>query len=166
MKTYTPKESDIERRWWLVDAEGETLGRMASRVAAVLRGKHRADFSPHLDLGDFIVVVNADKVAVTGNRLEQKMYHRHSGYPGGLRSETMEELMARRPERVIRLAVKGMLPRNRLGRRMLGKLKVYQGSEHPHAAQAPERLDLSAVPNAAQIAAQIPADAGSVEETE
>ena len=161
VKTYTPKESDIERRWWLVDAEGEILGRMASRVAALLRGKHRPDFSPHLDLGDYVVVVNADKVAVTGKRLEQKLYHRHSGYPGGLRSETMEELMARRPERVVRLAVKGMLPRNRLGRRMLRKLKVYKGAAHPHAAQAPKQLDLRAAPNAAQAAAGME----SVEET-
>jgi len=161
VKTHTPSESNIERRWWLVDAEGQTLGRMATRVASVLRGKHRADFSPHLDLGDYVVVINADKVAVTGRRLEQKMYHRHSGYPGGLSSETLDELLRRQPERVVHLAVKGMLPRNRLGRRMLGKLKVYRGAEHPHAAQSPQPLDLAAVPNAAQLAA-----ATKVEESE
>jgi large subunit ribosomal protein L13 len=151
VKTYTPKETDIERRWWLVDAEGLTLGRLATRVASLLRGKHRPEFSPHLDLGDFVVVVNADKIAVTGNRLQQKMYYRHSGYPGGLKARTMEELMAYRPERVIRLAVKGMLPHNRLGRRMFGKLKVYAGPDHPHAAQQPVPLDIMAFPNAAQL---------------
>ena len=151
VKTYTPKETDIERRWWLVDAEGLTLGRLATRVASLLRGKHRPEFSPHLDLGDFVVVVNADKIAVTGNRLQQKLYYRHSGYPGGLRSRTMEELMAYRPERVIRLAVKGMLPHNRLGRRMFRKLKVYAGPDHPHTAQQPVPLDIMAFPNAAQL---------------
>jgi large subunit ribosomal protein L13 len=142
VKTYTPRPAEVEKRWWVVDAEGEILGRLASRVASVLRGKHKAQFSPHADTGDYVVVVNAARVAVTGNRLSQKMYYRHSGYPGGLREETLEHLLARRPERVIRLAVEGMLPHNRLGRQLAGKLKVYAGPDHPHAAQAPVPLAL------------------------
>lgn len=142
MKTYTPKATDIERRWWVVDAEGEILGRLATRVASILRGKHKAHFAPHLDVGDYVIVVNAEKIAVTGDRLAQKVYYRHSGYPGGIRSLTLEEMLAKHPDRAVRLAVKGMLPRNRLGRQLYGKLKVYAGPEHPHEAQAPKRMDL------------------------
>jgi large subunit ribosomal protein L13 len=142
VKTYTPRETDIERRWWVIDAEGLILGRLATQVASILRGKHKAQFTPHTDTGDYVVVVNAGKVAVTGNRLAQKMYYRHSGYPGGLRSETLQEMLAKHPDRAIRLAVKGMLPRGRLGRQMYGKLKVYAGPDHPHAAQGPRPLVL------------------------
>jgi large subunit ribosomal protein L13 len=142
VKTYTPRETDIERRWWVIDAEGLILGRLATQVASILRGKHKAQFTPHADTGDYVVVVNAGKVAVTGNRLAQKMYYRHSGYPGGLRSETLQEMLAKHPDRAIRLAVKGMLPRGRLGRQMYGKLKVYAGPDHPHAAQGPRPLVL------------------------
>ncbi len=140
-KTYTPNATDVQRTWWLVDAEGQTLGRLASRIAQLLRGKHRPMFAPHLDLGDYVVVVNAEKVAVTGSKLDQKAYYRHSGYPGGLREETLAVVLKRTPERAIRDAVKGMLPRNRLGRQMLGKLKVYAGPEHPHHGQSPEPLE-------------------------
>lgn len=137
VKTYTPKAAEIEQAWWLVDAEGQILGRLATRIATILRGKHKAAYTPHLDLGDYVVVVNAEKVAVTGQRLTQKLYRRHSGYPGGLRERTLEQMLARDPDRVIRLAVRGMMPRNRLSRQMLGKLKVYAGPEHPHRAQNP-----------------------------
>lgn len=140
MKTYVPKVEDRSEQWWVVDAEGQNLGRLSTRIASVLRGKHRADYTPHLDLGDYVVVVNADKIEVTGNRMEQKRYYRHSGYPGGLREATLQEMMQKHPERVIRLAVRGMLPRTRLGRRQIGKLKVYAGPEHPHAAQAPQEM--------------------------
>ena len=140
MKTFTPKADEIERRWWVVDAEGQILGRLATQVASVLRGKHKVQFTPHLDVGDYVVVVNAEKIAVTGDRLAQKTYYRHSGYPGGLREQTLEELLARHPDRAVRLAVKGMLPRNRLGRQTYRKLKVYAGPDHPHAAQAPKPL--------------------------
>jgi large subunit ribosomal protein L13 len=143
-KTYTPKMAEIEPTWWLIDAEGQTLGRLATRIALVLRGKHRPQYTPHLDMGDYVVVVNAAKIGVTGNKLDQKMYYRHSGYPGGLREMTLAQLMRRRPERVIRLAVRGMLPRHRLGRALLKKLKIYAGPEHPHAAQGPSPLDLMA----------------------
>jgi len=142
-KTYTPQPGDIKPRWWLVDAEGRTLGRLATRVATLLRGKYRPAYSPHVDMGDYVVVINAEKIAVTGNKLEDKRYYRHSGYPGGLSERTLADLLARWPDRVIRLAVRGMLPRNRLGRRTLRKLKVYAGPEDPHEAQAPEPLDLS-----------------------
>jgi large subunit ribosomal protein L13 len=145
-KTYTPKPADIEPTWWLVDAEGQTLGRLASRLAQVLRGKHRPDYAPHLDMGDHVVVVNAAKIHVTGAKMEDKLYHRHSGYPGGLKSEPLGRLLRRRPERVIRLAVRGMLPRHRLGRKLLLKLKVYPGPEHPHEAQRPEKLDITSPP--------------------
>ena len=140
MKTYATKQSEITRSWRVVDADGATLGRLATEVAAILRGKHKTIFSPHLDTGDPVIVVNAAKVRVTGNKLKAKNYVRHSGYPGGLRSETLEQLLARRPEEVVRRAVRGMLPRNRLGEQMSRKLHVYAGAEHPHAAQQPEPM--------------------------
>jgi len=142
MKTYTAKPGEIEREWFLVDAEGQTLGRLATRIADTLRGKGKPRYTPHVDTGDFVVVVNAEKVAVTGNKLDDKRYYRHSGYPGGLRSRTLREQLDRRPEEVIRKAVKGMLPRNRLSRAQLRKLKIYAGPEHPHVAQAPKPLEL------------------------
>jgi large subunit ribosomal protein L13 len=140
MKTYATKQSEVTRSWRVVDADGATLGRLATEVAAILRGKHKTIFSPHLDTGDPVIVVNAAKVRVTGNKLKAKNYVRHSGYPGGLRSETLEQLLARRPEEVVRRAVRGMLPRNRLGEQMSRKLHVYAGAEHPHAAQKPEPM--------------------------
>lgn len=138
MKTYTPKAPEIQRRWWLVDAEGQVLGRVASQVAQLLRGKHKPMFTPHLDTGDFVVVVNAAKVRLTGSKPESKAYFRHSGYMGGEKFIPFRTMMERHPERVIELAVKGMLPKNNLGRLMRRKLKVYAGAEHPHAAQQPE----------------------------
>jgi large subunit ribosomal protein L13 len=141
VKTYVATPSNRERNWVLVDASGKTLGRLATRIADTLRGKRKPEYTPHMDTGDFVVVVNAEKIAVTGNKREQKLYHRHSGYPGGLRTRTLEEMLARRPEEVIRLAVKGMLPRNRLGRQQLRKLRVYAGPEHPHVAQKPKPID-------------------------
>jgi large subunit ribosomal protein L13 len=140
MKTYATKQSEVTRSWRVVDADGATLGRLATEVAAILRGKHKTIFSPHLDTGDPVIVVNAAKIRVTGNKLKAKNYVRHSGYPGGLRSETLEQLLARRPEEVVRRAVRGMLPRNRLGEQMSRKLHVYAGGEHPHAAQKPEPM--------------------------
>ena len=140
MKTYSAKASEIERQWYVVDAEGQTLGRLATRIADTLRGKRKAEFTPHVDTGDFVVVVNAEKISVTGNKREAKLYYRHSGYPGGLRSRTLAEQLDRRPTEVIRAAVKGMLPRNRLARQQLPKLKVYAGPEHPHSAQNPQPL--------------------------
>jgi large subunit ribosomal protein L13 len=142
MKTYQATSQDRERTWFLVDAEGKTLGRLATQIADVLRGKRKPTYTPHVDVGDFVIVVNAAKVAVTGNKLEGKRYWRHSGYPGGIRSRTLGELLEQRPEEVIRRAVKGMLPRNRLARAQLRKLKVYAGAEHPHQAQKPETLDI------------------------
>jgi large subunit ribosomal protein L13 len=142
MRTWNAKPDTIERRWYLVDAEGQTLGRLATRVADTLRGKRKPEYTPHVDTGDFVVVVNAEKVAVTGKKLEQKMYYRHSGYPGGLRARPLSDELERRPTEVIRKAVKGMLPRNRLARQQLTKLKVYAGPEHPHDAQKPEPLPL------------------------
>jgi large subunit ribosomal protein L13 len=142
MKTYVAKPSDRQRDWYVVDASGKTLGRLATQIADTLRGKRKPAYTPHIDTGDFVVVVNAEKVAVTGNKRAQKLYHRHSGYPGGLRTRTLDEMMARRPEEVLRLAVKGMMPRNRLARKQLTKLKVYAGPEHPHRAQKPEPLEL------------------------
>jgi large subunit ribosomal protein L13 len=142
MKTYTAKPGEVERRWYVVDADGQTLGRLATRIADTLRGKDKAQYTPHVDTGDFVVVVNAEKVRVTGNKLEQKRYYRHSGYPGGLRSRTLREQLERRPTEVIRKAVKGMLPRNRLARQQLNKLKVYAGPDHPHEAQAPRPLEV------------------------
>src|SRR6058998_3896824 len=135
MKTYATKQSEITRSWRVVDADGATLGRLATEVAAILRGKHKPSFSPHLDTGDPVIVVNAAKVRVTGNKLQAKKYIRHSGYPGGLRSETLEQLLARRPEEVVRRAVRGMLPRNRLGEQMSRKLHVYAGAEHPRSEE-------------------------------
>ncbi|HEV3408397.1 MAG TPA: 50S ribosomal protein L13 [Gaiellaceae bacterium] len=142
MRTWNAKPDAIERRWYLVDAEGQTLGRLATRVADTLRGKRKPQYTPHVDTGDFVVVVNAEKIAVTGKKLEQKMYYRHSGYPGGLRARPLSDELKRRPTEVIRKAVKGMLPRNRLARQQLTKLKVYAGPEHPHEAQKPEPLPL------------------------
>jgi large subunit ribosomal protein L13 len=142
MKTYNAKPGEVERRWYVVDADGQTLGRLATRIADTLRGKDKAQYTPHVDTGDFVVVVNAEKVRVTGNKLDQKRYYRHSGYPGGLRSRTLREQLDRRPTEVIRKAVKGMLPRNRLARQQLNKLKIYAGPEHPHEAQAPQPLEV------------------------
>ena len=142
MKTYTPKLTEIERRWWIVDAEGKVLGRLASEIAQVLRGKHKPMFSPHLDVGDYVVVVNADKVRVTGNKAEDKAYFRHSGYMGGEKFIPFKDMLADHPERVIELAVKGMMPKNNLGRLMRRKLKVYAGPNHPHEAQQPARLEI------------------------
>jgi len=141
-KTYVVKEADIERKWILVDAEGQNLGRLASRIAQVLKGKHKPTYSPHLDGGDYVVVVNADKIAVTGRKMDQKMYHRHTGYPGGIRETNLRGLLARHPTHALKFAVRGMLPKNRLGRRMIRKLKIYAGPEHPHQAQSPEAVEL------------------------
>lgn len=137
-KTFSPTPKDVEREWWVIDAQGLTLGRLASEIAKLLRGKHKATFAPHMDMGDYVVVINAEKIHVTGNRLEQKTYYRHSGYPGGLKSLTLRQMLDKHPERVLQLAVKGMLPKNRLGRAMAKKLKVYAGAEHPHAGQNPK----------------------------
>jgi large subunit ribosomal protein L13 len=142
MKTWNAKPGEVERRWYLVDAEGKTLGRLATQIADTLRGKDKAQYTPHVDTGDFVVVVNAEKITVTGTKLDDKRYWRHSGYPGGIRSRTLREELERRPTEVIRKAVKGMLPRNRLARAQLTKLKVYAGPEHPHEAQAPQPLKL------------------------
>jgi large subunit ribosomal protein L13 len=139
-KTYTVRASEIERRWYVVDAADETLGRVASRIAHVLEGKHKPTYSPNLDSGDHVIVLNASKIAVSSNKRESKLYIRHSGYPGGFKEETLGHLLERRPEEVIRRAVKGMLPRNRLGVQQLRKLKVYAGTDHPHQAQQPEPL--------------------------
>ena len=142
MKTYTPKTEEIQRRWWVVDADGKVLGRLASEIAQVLRGKHKPMFTPHLDTGDYVVVVNADKVRLTGNKAENKAYFRHSGYMGGEKFVPFKEMLSKHPDRVIDLAVKGMLPKNNLGRLMRRKLKVYAGPEHPHEAQQPEMLEI------------------------
>ena len=140
-KTYVTKASDIDREWLVVDATGEILGRLATRIAAMLRGKHKPYYAPNLDTGDFVIVVNGSKISVTGNRLDDKLYRRHTGYPGGLKEITLRRMMEKHPERVIRFAVKGMLPKNKLGRQMLKKLKVYAGAEHPHTAQRPRVLE-------------------------
>jgi large subunit ribosomal protein L13 len=140
--TYSARPKDIERRWYLVDAEGKILGRLATEVAVVLRGKHKAIYTPSMDTGDYVIVINADKVVVTGGKESKKIYYHHSGYPGGLKETSYEEKFARHPEQVVIHAVRGMLPKNRLGRAMLQKLHVYSGSEHPHEAQKPEPLDL------------------------
>lgn len=142
-KTYTPKPGDIERAWHLVDATDLPLGRLASEVAQVLRGKHKPSYAPHMDTGDFVVVVNADRVAVTSDKSQTKIYYRHSGYPGGIKAESFESLKKRRPEAIVERAVRGMLPKNKLGRQMARKLKVYVGSAHPHAAQSPQPLELN-----------------------
>jgi large subunit ribosomal protein L13 len=142
MKTYSAKAQDVAHDWYVVDATDKTLGRLASEIAHRLRGKHKAEYTPHVDTGDYIVVVNAEKVRVTGAKATDKMYHRHTGYPGGLKSMSFEKLIDKAPERVIQGAVKGMLPRNPLGRAMFKKLKVYAGAEHPHAAQQPQALNI------------------------
>ena len=142
MKTYSAKTGEVNQAWFIVDATDKTLGRLASEIAHRLRGKHKPEYTPHIDTGDYIVVVNAEKVKVTGAKSTDKMYHHHTGYPGGLKSFSFEKLIERAPERVIQRAVKGMLPRNPLGRAMFRKLKVYAGSEHPHTAQQPETLNI------------------------
>ena len=138
MKTYNAKPGEVAREWYLVDADGQTLGRLATLIADTLRGKRKPQYTPHVDTGDFVVVVNAEKIQVTGNKLDDKLYYRHSGYPGGLRQRPLREQLERVPTEVLRKAVKGMLPRNRLGRQQLTKLKIYAGPEHPHAAQEPK----------------------------
>jgi large subunit ribosomal protein L13 len=143
MKTYSAKPGEVTREWYLVDAEGKTLGRLATQIADTLRGKQKPQFTPHVDTGDFVIVVNAEKIQVTGNKLDQKRYYRHSGYPGGLRSRTLREQLERRPTEVLRVAVKGMLPKNRLARQQITKLKIYAGPEHPHEAQNPKTLELN-----------------------
>ena len=140
MKTWNAKTHEVERRWYVVDAEGQTLGRLATRIADTLRGKRKPEYTPHVDTGDFVVVVNAEKIGVTGKKREDKIYYRHSGYPGGLRSRSLREELNRRPTEVLRKAVKGMLPRNRLARQQINKLKIYAGPEHPHVAQNPQQL--------------------------
>ncbi|MEN1728054.1 MAG: 50S ribosomal protein L13 [Pseudomonadota bacterium] len=142
MKTYSARPADIRREWHLVDADGKTLGRLATEIARRLRGKHKPEYTPHMDTGDYIVVINAEKIHATGRKMSDKMYHHHTGYIGNLKSISLEKLLARKPERVIQLAVKGMMPKGPLGREMLRKLKIYAGSEHPHAAQQPQALDL------------------------
>jgi large subunit ribosomal protein L13 len=142
MKTFSPKAAEIRRDWYLVDAEGQTLGRLATELARRLRGKHKPQYTPHVDMGDYLVVINAEKIRVTGRKLKDKMYHRHTGYVGNLKSESLEQLLQRAPERVLQQAVKGMLPRNPLGRQMLSKLRVVRGTDHPHQAQQPLPLEL------------------------
>ncbi len=142
MKTYSPKIGDIEKKWFVIDAEGQVLGRLASKVATILRGKHKPIWAPHMDVGDFVIVVNADKIRLTGRKAEQKVYYRHSRYPGGLKSIQYDRIMAKRPEFVLEQAVKGMLPHNKLGRQMFKKLKLYASPDHPHTAQQPEKLEL------------------------
>ncbi len=144
MSTVSAKAESVERKWYLVDAEGRVLGRIAAKVAAVLKGKHKPIYTPHADTGDFVIVINAGKMRLTGGKLEDKVYYRHSGYPGGLKSITAGKLMKTRPEEVLMTAVRGMLPKNPLGRRMIMKMKVYGGPDHPHAAQAPEPLEIKA----------------------
>lgn len=144
MKTYSAKPGEVERKWYLIDADGVVLGRLATTAAQILRGKNKPQYTPHVDTGDFVVVINADKVRITGNKGLAKEYYRHSGFPGGLKSETFEEAMAKHPERVIEHAVKGMLPKTTLGRAQGLKLKVYAGPDHPHAAQQPEKIEVEA----------------------
>ncbi|MGI8559215.1 MAG: 50S ribosomal protein L13 [Solirubrobacteraceae bacterium] len=144
MKTYVATPTDRDRGWYVVDANGKTLGRLATQIADALRGKRKPTYTPHIDTGDFVIVINAEKISVTGNKRANKLYHRHSGYPGGLRTRTFEQMLERRPEEIIRLAVKGMMPRNRLARKQLTKLKVYAGAEHPHVAQKPQSLETAA----------------------
>lgn len=142
MRTFTAQKANVERTWYVVDAEGQTLGRLASKIAPILRGKHKPIYTPHLDTGDFVIVINAEKVRVTGRKLDQKFYHRHSGYPGGLTSISLRDQLDRHPERVLQAAVRGMLPKNKLGRQMIKKLKVYAGDAHPHEAQQPKALEI------------------------
>jgi len=141
-KTYSAKAEEVERTWYVVDAEGKTLGRLATEVARILRGKHKPIYTPHVDTGDFVIIVNADKIRETGKRLDQKMYYRHSGYMGGLKETSLRTMLDKHPERVLQLAVKGMMPKNSLGRKMYRKLKVYAAPDHPHAAQNPQPLEL------------------------
>jgi large subunit ribosomal protein L13 len=142
VKTYSAKAQDVERKWYVVDAQGKTLGRLASQVASILCGKHKPIYTPHVDCGDCVIVINAEKIWTTGRKLDQKMYYRHSGYPGGLRQTKLRDQLQKFPERVIESAIKGMLPKSKLGRKMFKKLKVYAGPNHPHAAQKPEPLEL------------------------
>jgi large subunit ribosomal protein L13 len=142
MRTFVATPENRERDWLVVDATGQTLGRLATQIATALRGKHKPEYTPHCDVGDFVVVVNAEKIAVTGRKREEKLYHRYSGYPGGLRTRTFAEMLERRPEEPLRLAVKGMLPRNRIARAQLRKLKIYAGPDHPHAAQQPKPMEI------------------------
>jgi len=142
-KTWNAKPGEVERTWYLVDAEGKTLGRLATQIADMLRGKGKPQYTPHVDTGDFVVVVNAEKIAVTGKKLDDKLYHRHAGYPGGLKSRPLRDELERRPTEVLRKAVKGMLPRTRLARAQMRKLKIYAGPEHPHEAQAPKELEVN-----------------------
>ena len=142
MKTFTAKPYEVARQWYVVDAQGQTLGRLATRIATVLRGKHKPIYTPHVDCGDYVIVVNADKINVTGQKLDQKIYYRHSGYPGGLRQVTLRRRLETHPERVIESAVRGMLPKNRLVRKMYKKPKVYAGPDHPHEAQQPKPMDI------------------------
>ena len=137
-KTWTPKTDEIERQWWVIDAKDQTLGRVATQIATLLKGKHKPEFAQHMDVGDFVIVINCDRIHVTGRRLDQKVYYRHTGYPGGLRSLTLREQLAKKPEAVIESAVRGMLPKNSLGRQMFRKMKVYAGPDHPHRAQKPQ----------------------------
>lgn len=142
IKTYTPKPEDIQREWYVIDAKDQTLGRLATQIAVLLHGKHKPIYSPHVDVGDFVIVINAEKVNVTGRKLDQKMYYRHSGYPSGLTVTPLRKMLATHPERVIEAAVRGMLPKNRLGRQLIKKLKVYAGEHHPHQAQKPTVFEL------------------------
>ncbi|SKC35452.1 50S ribosomal protein L13 [Maledivibacter halophilus] len=142
MKSYVAKPQEVERKWYVVDAEGKTLGRLATQVATILRGKHKPTFTPHVDTGDFVIILNAEKVKLTGKKLDQKMYRWHTGYPGGLKERTYREMINNKPEKVVFSAVKGMLPKNKLGRQMIKKLRVYRGPEHGHQAQQPEILDI------------------------
>lgn len=144
MKTFSAKPEEVKRSWYIVDAKGKTLGRMASRVAMILRGKHKPEFTPHVDTGDFVIIINAAEAVMTGNKGEDKLYYRHSQYPGGITSMNYDQLMAKHPTRALSLAIKGMLPKNSLGRAMFSKLKVYPGAEHPHVAQQPEVLEVLA----------------------
>ena len=145
MKTFTANPTNRDRRWFVVDAEGKTLGRLSTQIADLLRGKRKPDYTPHVDTGDFVVVINAEKVSVSGNKRQEKLYHSHSGYPGGLRTRTFEEMIERRPEEVIRIAVKGMLPKNRLGAALFRNLYVYAGTEHAHQAQQPKQIQLTSI---------------------
>jgi large subunit ribosomal protein L13 len=142
MKSYMARPLEVERRWYVVDAEGQTLGRLATKIAQVLRGKNKPQYTPHVDTGDFVVVVNAERVVVTGRKAEQKLYRRHSGYPGGLKTTTYEQMMERQPTEILRKAVRGMMPKTRLARQQLRKLKIYAGPEHPHAAQNPQQYQV------------------------
>lgn len=143
MKTYTPKPPEIERKWYLVDANGKILGRLASQIATILRGKHKPIYSPHMDVGDHVIIINAEKIRVTGKKASNKRYYRHTGYPGGLRFDTYAALMQKHPERILEKAIRGMLPHNKLGRKMYKKLKVYAGEDHPHQAQKPEKIEIA-----------------------